>query len=138
VILISHILPEVLDNATRIVVMKDGRVVADRPGREFTQEGLVAAMGSAATAAARRETRAEATGAPVVFIAPPRGLPVRAGRGRSWGSPALRGMGRRSCCGACTDACPRAGGRPPRRRWRSWRATGSSTGSSRSGRSGGT
>jgi ribose transport system ATP-binding protein len=93
VILISHILPEVLDNATRIVVMKDGRVVADRPGREFTQEGLVAAMGSAATAAARRETRAEATGAPVVFIAPPRGLPVRAGRGEIVGLTGLAGHG---------------------------------------------
>ena len=93
VILISHILPEVLDHATRIVVMKDGKVVADRPAGEFTQEGLVAAMGSAASAAARREARAEVAGAPVVSIAPPRGLPIRAARGEVVGLTGLAGHG---------------------------------------------
>lgn len=93
VILISHILPEVLDHATRIVVMKDGKVVADRPAREFSQEGLVAAMGSAATAAARRETRAELPGAPIVALAPARGLPIRAARGEIVGLTGLAGHG---------------------------------------------
>jgi ribose transport system ATP-binding protein len=93
VILISHILPEVLDHATRIVVMKDGRVVADRPAAGFTPEGLVAAMGSAATAAARREARAGLPGAPVVSIAPARGLPIRAGRGEIVGLTGLAGHG---------------------------------------------
>jgi ribose transport system ATP-binding protein len=93
VILISHILPEVLDHATRIVVMKDGKVVADRPAGDFTQEALVAAMGSAATAAARQEARAALSGAPVVSIAPARGLPIRAARGEVVGLTGLAGHG---------------------------------------------
>jgi ribose transport system ATP-binding protein len=46
VILISHILGEILDNANRIVVMKDGKVVADRLADAFTTASLVKAMGS--------------------------------------------------------------------------------------------
>jgi ribose transport system ATP-binding protein len=45
-VLISHILGEVLATADRVVVMKDGRVVAERSAGEFSTEGLVAAMGS--------------------------------------------------------------------------------------------
>jgi len=47
-ILISHVLGEVLDTADRIVVMKDGLVVAERPAAEFDRDGLVAAMGHVA------------------------------------------------------------------------------------------
>jgi ribose transport system ATP-binding protein len=46
VVFISHILGEVLSVTDRIVVMKDGRVVADRPAAAFDEAGLVAAMGS--------------------------------------------------------------------------------------------
>lgn len=46
VLLISHILGEILSTATRIVVMKDGRVVANRTASEFTTRTLVEAMGS--------------------------------------------------------------------------------------------
>jgi ribose transport system ATP-binding protein len=46
IILISHILGEILETASRIVVMKDGRVVADRPAHLFTRSSMVAAMGS--------------------------------------------------------------------------------------------
>lgn len=45
VIFISHMLGEVFDVASRIVVMKDGRVTEDRPVDSFTREGLVDAMG---------------------------------------------------------------------------------------------
>ncbi|MDU8927042.1 sugar ABC transporter ATP-binding protein [Alisedimentitalea sp. MJ-SS2] len=45
-ILISHVLGEVLDYSDRIVVMKDGLVVAARPGKDFTRDSLVAAMGN--------------------------------------------------------------------------------------------
>lgn len=45
-ILISHVLGEVLEYSTRIVVMKDGLVVAAKPGGEFTRDTLVAAMGN--------------------------------------------------------------------------------------------
>jgi ribose transport system ATP-binding protein len=46
VVLISHILGEILSAADRVVVMKDGKVVAERPAAEFSTETLVAAMGS--------------------------------------------------------------------------------------------
>jgi ribose transport system ATP-binding protein len=47
-ILISHLLGEVLDYADRIVVMKDGKGVAERPARDFNRDSLVAAMGTVA------------------------------------------------------------------------------------------
>ena len=45
-ILISHLLGEILDYSDRIVVMKDGEVVAEKLAREFTRDSLVAAMGN--------------------------------------------------------------------------------------------
>lgn len=46
VILISHILGEVLGNCDRIVVMRDGRVVATEPASAFDRARLVETMGS--------------------------------------------------------------------------------------------
>ena len=46
VVFISHILAEVLLTADRVVVMKDGKVVAERAARDFSVDSLVAAMGS--------------------------------------------------------------------------------------------
>lgn len=46
VLLISHILGEILSTSNRIVVMKDGKVVADRPTSAFTTRSLVETMGS--------------------------------------------------------------------------------------------
>ncbi|WP_252192827.1 sugar ABC transporter ATP-binding protein [Rhizobium sp. CSW-27] len=46
VLLISHILGEILSTSTRIVVMKDGKVVANRPVSGFSGKSLVEAMGS--------------------------------------------------------------------------------------------
>ncbi|SHG77445.1 ribose transport system ATP-binding protein [Kaistia soli DSM 19436] len=48
VVLISHLLGEILAAADRVIVMKDGRVVAERPAAEFTRTSLVAAMGTVA------------------------------------------------------------------------------------------
>ncbi|MBN8999505.1 MAG: sugar ABC transporter ATP-binding protein [Rhizobiales bacterium] len=48
VVLISHLLGEILSTADRVVVMKDGRVVAERPAAEFNRTSLVAAMGTVA------------------------------------------------------------------------------------------
>ena len=48
IILISHLLGEILSTAHRIVVMKDGRTVAERKASDFTRNSLVAAMGSEA------------------------------------------------------------------------------------------
>lgn len=54
VILISHMLGEILSTSDRIVVMKDGKVVANRPAKEFTNRSLVEAMGSVERAKAER------------------------------------------------------------------------------------
>jgi ribose transport system ATP-binding protein len=48
IILISHLLREILTTTDRIVVMKDGKTVADKPALDFTRDTLVAAMGSEA------------------------------------------------------------------------------------------
>src|SRR5262245_41859638 len=47
-ILISHLLGDVLDHCDRIAVMKDGKVVAEKPAKAFTRQSLVEAMGTAA------------------------------------------------------------------------------------------
>lgn len=63
VIFISHILGEILDAASRIVVMRDGQVVSDKPSGEFTVNSLVQAMGSVAAASSeRRATVARSDG----------------------------------------------------------------------------
>jgi len=46
-IFISHLLGEVLDICDRIVVMRDGKTVADAEARTFDRDGLVSAMGGA-------------------------------------------------------------------------------------------
>ncbi len=67
VVLISHILGEVLSTADRVVVMKDGKVVAERKAAEFSTESLVAAMGSVVRARdANRPARDIAGLAPVL------------------------------------------------------------------------
>jgi ribose transport system ATP-binding protein len=94
VVFISHILSEVLSAADRIVVMKDGRVVADRPAAEFDEGRLVAAMGSVLRARdARATAQAPAEGPPVLRHAPPRGLPFEARRGEIVGLAGLAGHG---------------------------------------------
>jgi ribose transport system ATP-binding protein len=47
VILISHLLGDILSASHRIMVMKDGKTVADRAANQFTRNSLVSAMGSA-------------------------------------------------------------------------------------------
>ncbi len=48
VIFISHMLGEVFEVASRIVVLKDGKVVAEGEADDFTRKGLVDAMGHVA------------------------------------------------------------------------------------------
>lgn len=63
VILISHMLGEILSTADRIIVMKDGKVVANRAAQDFTNRSLVEAMGSVEREkAARRATKTDTTG----------------------------------------------------------------------------
>ena len=93
VILISHILGEILSTSDRVVVMKDGRIVDQRPASGFTQDGLVEAMGSTAHALA---SRGDAVRGPVVLqmkASPGRGADFAAHRGEVIGLAGLGGHG---------------------------------------------
>lgn len=95
VLLISHILGEILSTATRVVVMKDGRVVANRLAGEFTNRTLVEAMGSVVKERDWQKNASRKTGAPVLSM-PPRkaqGLPFEAWRGEIVGLAGLGGHG---------------------------------------------
>ncbi len=88
VIFISHMLGEIFEVATRIIVMKDGKVVAERPTGDFTRQGLVDAMGHVASeAAAAQATRVQ--GEEVLHT--PEGL--RARKGEIVGLSGLAGHG---------------------------------------------
>ncbi len=95
-IFISHILSEVLSVSDRVVVMKDGKIVADRAATEFDEGGLVQAMGSVArAAAARREGTAQAGHAPVMTVpaAATGGLELTVREGEIVGLAGLGGHG---------------------------------------------
>ena len=47
-VLISHLLEEVLTTSDRIIVMRDGGIVDNKPAADFTRQSLVEAMGSVA------------------------------------------------------------------------------------------
>ena len=76
VMLISHILGEILSTASRILVMKDGRVVADRAAQDFTVHSLVQAMGSVVKEQDRKPGSGEGVAMPPILA-----LPARGGRG---------------------------------------------------------
>ena len=94
VIFISHKLGEVLAVADRIVVMRDGSVVADAPAAELTRDSLVAAMGHDAIHAPAA-ARPAATGPALVDIdaAATNGTPIQARRGEVIGLAGLAGHG---------------------------------------------
>lgn len=73
-ILISHVLGEVLQNADRIVVMRDGKVVAADEARAYDRDRLVATMGGAAhrDAAATQAVAVKQTDTPRVRARPTR------------------------------------------------------------------
>jgi len=57
VILISHLLGEILQYSDRVVVMKDAKVVAERPAQQFDRDSLVGAMGTVVEQRAAQEVR---------------------------------------------------------------------------------
>lgn len=92
VIFISHMLGEVFEVATRIDVMKDGRITDSRPAADFTQQGLIDAMGHVAAVSDRAAARDDAgarIGAEVLRTA--EGLNAR--RGEIVGLAGLAGHG---------------------------------------------
>ena len=93
-IVISHKINEILAVADRIVVMKDGAVVDDRPRAAFTREGVVDAMGHAVERA-RTARASTATAATVVEVPSgrPRSLTLRAAEGEIIGLAGLAGHG---------------------------------------------
>lgn len=92
VILISHMLNEILETASRIIVMKDGKIVAERAAGGFDHAGLVDAMGSAVPhrAAVRRSV---VDRRPVLDLTLPKGPPFRASKGEVVGLAGLGGHG---------------------------------------------
>lgn len=93
VILISHIMGEILSTATRIVVMKDGRIVAERPAGGFDHAALVEAMGSAAHEMEVRRSTASPGTEVLAMPALHGGLPFLAGQGEVIGLAGLAGHG---------------------------------------------
>lgn len=95
VLLISHILGEILSTATRIVVMKDGRVVANRIASEFTTRTLVEAMGSVVKDQDRQKTARVRSSDKVLSMAQRRGSEIafEAYRGEIIGLAGLGGHG---------------------------------------------
>jgi ribose transport system ATP-binding protein len=70
IILISHLLGDVLNSAHRIMVMKDGKTVANRAAKQFTRDSLVTAMGSTAHVAKSGRAAAAAIGTELVRARP--------------------------------------------------------------------
>ena len=100
-ILISHLLGEILSTADRIIVMRDGKVVAERRARDFTRGSLVSAMGSVARgetveAAGERGSKRQGAPQPRARARPPAqtdGRELVAHRGEVVGLAGLAGQG---------------------------------------------
>lgn len=89
VIFISHMLGEVFQVASRIIVLKDGKVVAERPVGEFSRQSLVDAMGHVAAEGAETGSTVRDFGPEAVQT--PQGLSAR--RGEIVGLSGLAGHG---------------------------------------------
>ena len=108
-VLISHLLGEILGTSDRIVVMRDGRVVAGAPTRAFDRNKLVVAMGGAEAhgVAANATSLAKSTAAVRVKIRPKGqadGRELVAREGEVIGLAGLAGHGQTDLLHAVFDA----------------------------------
>jgi ribose transport system ATP-binding protein len=97
-ILISHRLDEILGVCDRVVVMVDGRVVAERPAAGTTRADLVGLMGDIEAAAARPAAGAARAAGAGLLESEGRdgaGLPIEAAAGEVVGFAGLDGHGQR-------------------------------------------
>jgi len=96
-ILISHMLGELLGHADRIVVMRDGTIVAGGPAAGFDHDSLVAAMGGRRRDKQERDAQARRADSPVAVRARPAndagGSELVAYRGQIIGFAGLAGHG---------------------------------------------
>ena len=90
-IFISHMLGEVFAVADRIVVMRDGRIIADRPTSGFSRQGLVDAMGHVADDRNQPGPAAQARNLGDTVLRTPEGIEAR--RGEIVGLAGLAGHG---------------------------------------------
>jgi ribose transport system ATP-binding protein len=109
VVLISHKLGEILQATDRAVVMKDGRVVADRATSAFTRDTLVAAMGHEAPPPRPPRIALRSAGDDDVRVraVPASGLPLVARRGEIVGLAGLAGHGQTKMLVEIHDAAAR-------------------------------
>lgn len=100
-VLISHRIAEVLENVDRVIVMRNGRVVAEQAAAALTEEEIISLMGAATVPTAHAEREALASGAePVVEVNGLtndrlRGISVQARPGEIIGLAGLDGQGQR-------------------------------------------
>jgi ribose transport system ATP-binding protein len=112
-ILISHVLGEILDTSDRIVVMRDGKVVAADTATAFDRDKLIAAMGGAEAraTASLEDAAARHAQAPVRVRARPAAQPDRAEliarEGEIVGLAGLSGHGQTDLLLAIFDAATR-------------------------------
>ena len=112
-ILISHMLGEVLSHSSRVVVMRDGKVVAGGKTQEFSRERLVAIMGGGAPAKGRAQTPTAREGRALRVRARPRqqgdATCLVAGEGEVIGLAGLAGHGQTDMLLAVYAAAGRRG-----------------------------
>lgn len=110
-ILISHMLGEILSTSDRIVVMRDGAVVAAGPKTTFDRDKLVVAMGGAETHAGAPGSAAALSTAPALVRIVPRrqadGRELVARKGEIIGLAGLAGHGQTDLLLAVFDAAGR-------------------------------
>ena len=131
-VFISHILPEVLSAAERVVVMREGRIVLDGRASELTRRIIVRSMGAADEELSEAESSARVTDTtadrPQQVLATPLaatgGMELFANQGDIVGLAGLAGHGqstmliapvRRLGQARCGDAGRGSGGAGPRR-----------------------